>query len=240
MLNSLMIFCSITYLPATIYYNYNYDSNYKFIKPTKVINKMYFYWNIMLAVFSIWGTINTMPYLVRYLFSNGIILTVINNNLWEHTTIPCLLFAPSKIVELGDTIFLMLRGKKIRFIQYFHHWLTMLYCWHAYYYVNSGININMIFCSINYTVHAFMYTWYAVSAYGIVTSKWIKNMITTMQVAQMYIGMYIIIIAQVYGKWYLSDFYGSIYATLMYSSYCFLFSKFLIKGLKNGDIKLKV
>ena len=224
-----MNFCGITYLPIVLTYNYFYNNkklNRKYKISQNTINKYYFYWNLSLSLFSIWGTYNTLPILIKSIYFNGLNSTIVNNDLWSLMIYPGLLFAPSKIIELGDTLFIMLKGKKVRFIQYFHHWITMLYCWHAHYYIYNGINVNAIFCSINYTIHSLMYSWYAISAIGIITPIWIKNMITKLQIIQMFFGFYMCCIANFYGKWYTIDYYGSLFATNMYLFYCILFTRF--------------
>jgi len=227
-LDILMTTFGIIYIPIVLIYNSKYEKQ----RIKKVENIYYFYWNLFLSIFSIWGTVNSLPYIIISIYREGLILTVINNDLWNKMLLPALLFAPSKIVELGDTYFIAIRGRKIRFIQYFHHWITMLYCWHAHYYIGNGMNVNAIFCSMNYTVHSLMYTWYSASALGIRSPLSIKHSITIIQIGQMFIGLYIVMIANIYGEWYLTDFYGSLFATLMYSYYCYLFSDFLIKTIR--------
>lgn len=230
MLDFFIKFFGIIYLPIVLSYNYYNDNIKKQIITNSIfqkkINKYYFYWNLSLSLFSIWGTYNTLPIIVNSIYLNGLNNTIINYDLWPLMSYPGLLFAPSKIIELGDTFFIMLKGKKVRFIQYFHHWITMLYCWHAHYHIPYGMNINAIFCSINYTIHSFMYSWYAVSAFGIVTPGWIKNMITKLQIIQMFFGFYMCCISNLYGKWYINDYYGSLFATNMYLFYCILFTNF--------------
>ena len=233
MLDFFMKFFGIIYLPIVLSYNYYYDNrkkhNVTYSIFQKKINKYYFYWNLSLSLFSFWGTYNTLPIIINSIYLNGLNNTIKNYDLWSLMTYPGLLFAPSKIMELGDTFFIMLKGKRIRFIQYFHHWITMLYCWHAHYYIPGGINVNAMFCSMNYTVHSFMYSWYAMSAIGIVTPVWIKNMITKLQIIQMFFGFYMCCIANLYGKWYINDYYGSLFGTNMYLFYCILFTNFYFK-----------
>ena len=108
-----------------------------------------------------------MPFIINSIYTNGIVFTIVNNNLVPKLYKTGIVFAHSKIVELGDTYFIAIRGKKIRFIQYMHHWVIMLYCWYVHSYIgidNLPNNVNAIFCSMNYTVHSFMYTWYSTSA----------------------------------------------------------------------------
>ena len=220
----IVAFASAAYLPTVFYYK----SNVKLQKNNNhYIETAYSLWNFCLAIFSIWGTMHTVPLIFNKFISDGLIMTVCDNDLWHGMMLPALCFGPSKVVELGDTIFLALRGKNIRFIQYYHHYITMLYCWHTHYQISKGMNINAIFCSMNYFVHGIMYSWYTLSSLKIRTPILIKNMITFLQVFQMLMGVYFIIIANIYGRWYLFDFWGDIYASLMYISYIYLFGKML-------------
>jgi hypothetical protein len=41
------------------------------------------------------------------------------------------LFCFSKIPELGDTVLLTVKCKKVRFLQWYHHTTVMLFCWLA-------------------------------------------------------------------------------------------------------------
>ena len=34
-----------------------------------------------------------------------------------------------QVAEFGDTLLIVLRKKELRLIQYYHHLMTMLYCW---------------------------------------------------------------------------------------------------------------
>ena len=234
MLDYLMYASSIIYLPFVYYSNYVNTKNRDIIKKSDLIENLYVLWNIFLTIFSIWGTLNTIPYIYNKFQNDKLLLTVTDNDLWIYCYYPLKYFAASKILELGDTVFLFLRGKQIRFIQYYHHLVTMLYCWHAHYRIEGGMNINLLFCSMNYFIHSIMYLWYTLSSLNYKTSSIVKNSITFLQNIQMVLGLYFIYIAQNFGKWYQYDFYGSIYATFMYFSYVLLFGYFLL------NLKLKL
>ena len=42
-----------------------------------------------------------------------------------------ILFIISKLPELADTIFLILKNKRVERIHWYHHFSVMLFCWHA-------------------------------------------------------------------------------------------------------------
>lgn len=226
LLDSLMILWGIFYIPIVLLYN----QKPLYIQERKFHKYLSFYWNMLLAIFSIWGTYNTLPVLINSIYYNGLNNTIIGNNIHGSIKLQLLLFAPSKILELGDTLLLMIKFKKIRFIQYYHHYVTMLYCWHANYNLEI-MNINSIFCIMNYTIHAFMYSWYSLSALGFKFPIIIKHFITILQTLQMFMGIYTVIIGNYLGNWYKYDLIGSIFASLMYYSYCILFTKLLLYNL---------
>lgn len=41
------------------------------------------------------------------------------------------MFAFSKIAELGDTLFLVLRKRPVIFLHWYHHAVVLIYCWHS-------------------------------------------------------------------------------------------------------------
>jgi elongation of very long chain fatty acids protein 6 len=221
-----VMLASIVYLPAVFSYN---TSDKLSSHPSRYITIAYSLWNFTLTIFSIWGTVITVPLIVHKWITDGLIVTVCDHDLWHGMMLPAWYFGPSKVVELGDTLFLAVRGKPIRFIQYYHHYITMLYCWHTHYQIGTGMNINVLFCAMNYLVHSLMYAWYTLSSIQIRTPLWVKNMITVLQVIQMWLGLSFIIIANVYGSWYQTDLWGDVFASTMYLSYLVIFGKMLFR-----------
>ena len=70
----------------------------------------------------------------------------------------------SKVVELGDTIFIVLRKSQLSFLHWYHHITVLVYTWYAITPRPSALSI--WFSSMNYTVHTIMYTYYALRASG--------------------------------------------------------------------------
>mmetsp|Transcript_7572 Transcript_7572/g.22702 ORF Transcript_7572/g.22702 Transcript_7572/m.22702 type:complete len:173 (+) Transcript_7572:279-797(+) len=69
-----------------------------------------------------------------------------------------LLFVCSKIAELMDTVLLLLAGKPVIALQWWHHSTVLLYCWHSY---STRIATGLWFAAMNYSVHAVMYGYFA-------------------------------------------------------------------------------
>ncbi|CAN0106833.1 unnamed protein product, partial [Phaeothamnion confervicola] len=93
-------------------------------------------------------------------------------------------FIFSKIPELGDTVFIVLRKKPLIFLHWYHHVTVLLYCWHSYY---EQTTYGLYFIAMNYSVHAVMYLYYALAAVGIKLCK--PYYITTLQISQMFVGI---------------------------------------------------
>ena len=86
-------------------------------------------WNIGLAVFSIIGTITVAPTVLCSLYNYGIDYTVCFS---VAATVPrvaiwCYMFGLSKLVELGDTAFIVLRKSPLPFLHWYHHVTVLIY-----------------------------------------------------------------------------------------------------------------
>jgi elongation of very long chain fatty acids protein 6 len=94
-------------------------------------------WNILLAVFSWIGALRTVPYLVHILMTKDYYGTVCTHayDSWgsiDTTAFWIMLMNFSKIVELGDTVFIVLRKKPLIFLHWYHHITVLLFCWSAF------------------------------------------------------------------------------------------------------------
>jgi len=147
-------------------------------------------WNLLLAVFSTIGAYKTVPVLYHSLLDKGFVYTACTDpeqwyadgpvGLWVG------LFIFSKLPELIDTVFLVLRGRDVIFLHWFHHLTVLLYCWHAY---HNRVASGLWFAAMNFSVHAIMYTYYFLMAcklYAIATPCALS--ITTCQILQMALG----------------------------------------------------
>ncbi|CAG7726177.1 unnamed protein product, partial [Allacma fusca] len=97
------------------------------------------------------------------------------------------MFALSKILEFGDTVFIILRKQKLIFLHWFHHIATLLLCWFAFEYQDVVTRLYII----NTVVHSFMYAYYALTAYGVKIPRNFAMALTTLQISQMicYVSM---------------------------------------------------
>jgi elongation of very long chain fatty acids protein 6 len=147
-----------------------------------------FWWNLGLGIFSIFGFARTLPGFLGVLFGeeNGFYHSICTKrNMNVATVFWTCLFAWSKFVELGDTLFIVLRKRPLIFLQWYHHVVTMSVTWILAPLVEP---IGRWYTVLNYGVHSLMYPYFALRAVGIKIPSRIANLITTLQFAQMIIG----------------------------------------------------
>lgn len=184
-------------------------------------------WSGLLAIFSILGTIRTLPELISSIKDHNLEYSICVPSYFEGvTSFWCFLFTVSKVLELGDTLFIVLRKQPLIFLHWFHHITVLIYVWYSY---PERIANGRWFMTMNFMVHSVMYSYYAFKAMRFNIPKWISMFITFLQLSQMVTGMLINVwsyeIMQRGG--YCAQSYTNIrYAVLMYCSYFILFAHF--------------
>ena len=187
-------------------------------------------WNAVLAAFSILGTSVMAPSLLKKLTQNkdGIYQSVCFS---EITTSPWLglwttLFVLSKLVEYGDTFFIIVRKTPLSFLHWYHH-ITVL--WYSWYGLATKNEAGHWFCAMNYFVHSVMYSYYTVRSTGVRVSSSIAQLVTILQLSQFFVGLAVILAGWGY---YLSEHQCGITRRhlvtgfIMYGSYLLLFMNF--------------
>lgn len=187
-------------------------------------------WNTTLAVFSMVGTLTLLPPVVAVLSEEGLSHSVCHRvvlgtasqprNLWSF------LFVLFKMVELGDTAFVVLRKTPLNFLHWYHHITVMMYCW-VYYSVMPGV-ANW-FILLNFFVHSIMYTYYAVKACGYRVTPSIMQFITALQLSQFVVGILANLLAyrlQAAGETCVLSKHVFYFGLAMYGSYFVLFCNF--------------
>jgi elongation of very long chain fatty acids protein 6 len=150
-------------------------------------------WNFVLAIFSFIGTIRILPEFSYTLINKGFEHSVCNND-YTHGVSGCWawLFILSKVPELIDTLFIILRKQELIFLHWYHHATVLVYCWY------SGKDFTASgrwFVFMNYTVHACMYTYYGFRALRFKIPRWVNVAITSGQISQMIIGIGVNLVA---------------------------------------------
>ncbi len=188
-------------------------------------------WNIILALFSIIGTIRVVPDFVRALANEGVVYSICKNDFaYGVTGFWSLMFILSKLPELIDTLFIVLRKQSLIFLHWYHHATVLVYCWYSYKeYASTG----RWFMTMNYIVHSLMYSYYVFKALQFKVPAFVSQIITTGQILQMVAGCFVNYVAY---KTKVSNEYCGIsdenikYSSLMYFSYFVLFFNFFINA----------
>lgn len=121
-------------------------------------------WNIVLAAFSMIGTVHVFFNLLFRAFTLGLTESVCAD-IDTYTSGPVgfwmTAFLISKILEFGDTLLLILsHGKRPSFLHWFHHGTVLPLTWRAFVLRSS---FGQWFVAINYAVHSIMYTYFALN-----------------------------------------------------------------------------
>lgn len=182
-------------------------------------------WNISLAAFSFFGACRMWTELV-YLARNFGLQHTVCNCYYQYSTagLWSLLFVTAKAPELVDTFFVVLRKQKLIFLHWYHHITVMMYCWWSAQYCCGSPRY---FITLNYTVHAIMYLYYALRAARVKVPRVFNIFITSLQIFQMIVG-FITGVAELYlvskGKHCTTENTAVINVSLaMYASYFVLF-----------------
>lgn len=113
-----------------------------------------------------------------------------------------------KYVELIDTVFLFLKKKPLAFLHVFHHSATALLCFTQ---LNGRTTVSWVPIQLNLTVHVFMYYYYFATAGG--RKIWWKKYLTTMQIIQFVIDLFVIYFATY-------NYFASTYSSLPVMGTC--------------------
>ena len=137
------------------------------------------------------------------------------------------MFVISKAYELGDTVFIVLRKQPLIFLHWYHHVSVMIYVWYSY---TDHTSPGRWFMVMNYSVHSFMYTYYAARAMRFHVARWVNIFITSIQISQMVMGLVINVttyrVKTQGGRYCQQSFDNLKYCSLMYLSYFCLFTYF--------------
>src|SRR3989338_5503027 len=177
--------CGLLYVPAVF-------GAVKFMQDKTAIDgpgikKVLIGWNFLMAIFSGIGALLTIPSILYFFYqrqANPVDL-ICGNWIYDQplgVQYAVFAFLVSKVFEFIDTVFLVLRKRNVIFLHWYHHVITFLFTWYSTLTTQHHNTAGYLFCSMNYTVHAFMYLYYALQAAGR-PPKW-DLPITIMQLAQ--------------------------------------------------------
>lgn len=211
------------------------------------------WWNLFLSVFSLWGALRMVPHTLWLMRTVPFEETICEPASTSYGTgaagFAVQMFCLSKLPELIDTVFIVLRKKPLIFLHWYHHVTVLAFCWNAYV-TESGAG--HYFASMNYTVHAVMYFYFYLQAIKAVPKNFPSWIITIMQISQMIAGTGIVIASIYYyrygGKKFAPGACNNNESNLLaggiiYASYLYLFCEFAVKrfifGVKEEPKKAK-
>ena len=164
------------------------------------------------------------------------------SNSYGKTPICCLwtfLFVISKVPELGDTIFIVLRKQRLTFLHWYHHITVLLLAWYSY---ADKASTARWYMNMNYLVHFIMYSYYALRANGISIPKPLAMVITSTQITQMILGIMVNFCAlrvKLSGQPCAISVSTIYMGLLIYLSYFVLFANFFINSYLKTPKKVK-
>jgi len=183
------------------------------------------WWNWFMAAFSFIGTYYLIPILPIGISEAGWWGSVCTRWCFSYNagSVVGFIFDCSKVLEFVDTLFLVLRKRELIFLHYYHHVVTMLFCWfcnqtcqefgcHGYY-----------FATMNYLVHFIMYSYFALVAMRIRLPAFCSTFITTIQILQMVFGVAVVVTHYSCDNYDPTTFY---LGSLLYLSFFCLFVHF--------------
>ena len=155
------------------------------------LRKLLFLWNVVLAIFSISGAWVMLPSPLEAWYRRGLAYSVCQSTIYE---IPLhsfysMLFVFSKIVEFGDTFFVVMRKTPLNFLHWYHHITVCVFSWHSLAMASSPAHW---FCALNFAVHSVMYTYYAIKSTGVSLPKFVAVGITMLQLLQFVMGLIVV------------------------------------------------
>lgn len=193
-------------------------------------------WNFGLSIFSLLGAIYTAVPLLET--SDPFHKFVCDISCHNHSSARWILwFCVAKVVEYGDTIFLVLRKKPVIFLHWYHHLVTMAYCWYMCRYSHEFHCAGWWFGFFNLSVHAIMYGYYGLAALGF-KPRW-SQLLTLTQILQMAFGIYVLYLTTTCDGWE-RDIRGFTFGALMYLSYFILFIQIFVQKYITTPSKPKV
>ncbi|XP_023659632.1 very long chain fatty acid elongase 6-like isoform X1 [Paramormyrops kingsleyae] len=188
-------------------------------------------WSLSLAVFSVIGAVRTGWYMLHILTTHGFKQSVCDQSFYSGPVSKfwAYAFVLSKAPELGDTMFIILRKQRLLFLHWYHHITVLLYSWYSY---KDQVAGGGWFMTMNFLVHALMYSYYAVRAAGLHVPRPCAVVITAAQIMQMAMGLTVTYLVY---RWMQVDHCPSyldniVWASLMYLSYLLLFSSFFYES----------
>ncbi|XP_037661275.1 elongation of very long chain fatty acids protein 3 [Choloepus didactylus] len=197
-------------------------------------------WSFCLAIFSILGAVRMWGFMGTVFLRGGLKQTVcfsifINNSVVKFWSCAFLL---SKIIELGDTAFIILRKRPLIFIHWYHHSTVLVYTSFGY---KNRVPAGGWFMVMNLSVHAIMYTYYTLKAAKMKFPRMLSMVITSLQILQMFLGAIFGILTYIWRqeKGCHTTAQHFFWSSMLYATYFILFAHFFYQSYIMPKIKGK-
>ncbi|NWH37044.1 ELOV6 protein, partial [Chloropsis hardwickii] len=197
-------------------------------------------WSFSLTLFSFIAACRVWKQMAFLLLTKGFKQSVCSQSFYVHpvSKLWIYLFALSKLVELGDTLFIVLRKKKLIFLHWYHHLVTMVLAWYGYKCMAVGVGWN---AALNLSIHFLTYLYYTVTAMGIRVPRSLAMLLTTAQMVQMtgYAIINIFIFFWKDDKLCQITWPQLLLSSVLYTTLLALFSNFFVKTYLSSTQKSK-
>lgn len=161
------------------------------IKPKGSIDNFVALHSFILAIYSGWTCYNSWNIVYNFIMNenDGTLNSALcdkEGKLWVDNNFSfwVLHFYLSKFYEFFDTWIIILKGKKVSFLQEFHHAGIAISMWGFYV---SSASVVLIIVTFNSFIHTIMYAYYTAASFGYRSP--LKNYLTIAQIFQFILGM---------------------------------------------------
>merc|ERR1711962_1376212 len=157
-------------------------------RPAYQLRNLLAAWSAFLAIFSIIGFLRVLPEFLHTLTYGGLYKSICDPSFIHSNKVSgywTWLFTLSKMPELGDTVFIVLRKQQLIFLHWYHHLTVLIYVFYCFSQFTSCARWFMV---MNYFVHSLMYSYYALRAMKVKVPRGVAMSITSLQLLQMVVG----------------------------------------------------